>query len=226
MVRKLESLWKAGCLFYYNSISWASSSEKSDMELSDELSPVPSSCSFSASSVAYFWMYSVCDRKEKTYKQHIFNSQRMSELRLTAGWVTSCSLSHIGYDISQAKGSIVQQRVKTAAGDLRDVQDPWKQVRSQDSHVSVTHTLVAGNNLSPPRYGVSRLIGHDLIYCQNRSYRGDLENKPKSHQDVTIQPDFKKWRSESLNWQGRTTITEAKLRARLNFQTKLSISRV
>ena len=32
--------------------------EKSDIELSDELSPVPSSCSFSASSVAYFWMYS------------------------------------------------------------------------------------------------------------------------------------------------------------------------
>lgn len=44
--------------FYYNSMSWASSSEKSDIELSDELSPVRSSCSLSASSVAYFWMYS------------------------------------------------------------------------------------------------------------------------------------------------------------------------
>lgn len=42
----------------YNSMSWASSSEKSDIELSDEESPAASSCSFSASSVAYFWMYS------------------------------------------------------------------------------------------------------------------------------------------------------------------------
>ena len=40
-------------------MSCASSSEKSDMELSDEESPAPSSCSFRASSVAYFWMYSV-----------------------------------------------------------------------------------------------------------------------------------------------------------------------
>lgn len=40
--------------YYYNSMSWASSSEKSDMELSDEESPAPSSCSFRASSVAYF----------------------------------------------------------------------------------------------------------------------------------------------------------------------------
>lgn len=45
--------------YHYNSMSWASSSEKSDMELSDEESPAPSSCSFRASSVAYFWMYSV-----------------------------------------------------------------------------------------------------------------------------------------------------------------------
>ena len=44
--------------FHYNSMSWASSSEKSDMELSEEESPPPSSCSFRASSVAYFWMYS------------------------------------------------------------------------------------------------------------------------------------------------------------------------
>lgn len=44
--------------YHYNSMSWASSSEKSDMELSDEESPAPSSCSFRASSVAYFWMYS------------------------------------------------------------------------------------------------------------------------------------------------------------------------
>jgi hypothetical protein len=43
---------------HYNSMSCASSSEKSDMELSDEESPARSSCSFSASSVAYFWMYS------------------------------------------------------------------------------------------------------------------------------------------------------------------------
>lgn len=44
--------------YHYNSMSCASSSEKSDMELSDEESPAPSSCSFRASSVAYFWMYS------------------------------------------------------------------------------------------------------------------------------------------------------------------------
>lgn len=44
--------------YHYNSMSWASSSEKSDIELSDEESPAASSCSFSASSVAYFWMYS------------------------------------------------------------------------------------------------------------------------------------------------------------------------
>lgn len=43
---------------HYNSMSWASSSEKSDMELSEEESPPPSSCSFRASSVAYLWMYS------------------------------------------------------------------------------------------------------------------------------------------------------------------------
>lgn len=48
--------------YHYNSMSCASSSEKSDMELSDEESPAPSSCSFRASSVAYFWMYS----KEKS----------------------------------------------------------------------------------------------------------------------------------------------------------------
>lgn len=51
--------------YYYNSMSWASSSEKSDMELSDEESPAPSSCSFRASSVAYFWMYSA-EEIEKT----------------------------------------------------------------------------------------------------------------------------------------------------------------
>lgn len=50
--------------YHYNSMSWASSSEKSDMELSDEESPAPSSCSFRASSVAYFWMYSVGGRKQ------------------------------------------------------------------------------------------------------------------------------------------------------------------
>lgn len=43
---------------HYNSMSWASSSEKSDMELSEDESPPPSSCSFRASSVAYRWMYS------------------------------------------------------------------------------------------------------------------------------------------------------------------------
>lgn len=43
-----------GPSYHYNSMSWASSSEKSDMELSDEESPAPSSCSFRASSVAYF----------------------------------------------------------------------------------------------------------------------------------------------------------------------------
>lgn len=47
-----------GHSFHYNSMSWASSSEKSDIELSDEESPAASSCSFNASSVAYFWMYS------------------------------------------------------------------------------------------------------------------------------------------------------------------------
>lgn len=46
------------CPPHYNSMSWASSSEKSDMELSEEESPPPSSCSFRASSVAYRWMYS------------------------------------------------------------------------------------------------------------------------------------------------------------------------
>ena len=53
--------------FHYNSMSWASSSEKSDMELSEEESPPPSSCSFRASSVAYFWMYS--EKKKKTEKE-------------------------------------------------------------------------------------------------------------------------------------------------------------
>lgn len=50
--------------YHYNSMSWASSSEKSDMELSDEESPAPSSCSFRASSVAYFWMYSAERERE------------------------------------------------------------------------------------------------------------------------------------------------------------------
>ena len=50
--------------YHYNSMSWASSSEKSDIELSDEESPAPSSCSFRASSVAYFWMYSVEGKRE------------------------------------------------------------------------------------------------------------------------------------------------------------------
>lgn len=49
---------RGGSSNHYNSMSWASSSEKSDMELSDEESPAPSSCSFRASSVAYLWMYS------------------------------------------------------------------------------------------------------------------------------------------------------------------------
>lgn len=48
---------------HYNSMSWASSSEKSDMELSEEESPPPSSCSFRASSVAYLWMYSEKERR-------------------------------------------------------------------------------------------------------------------------------------------------------------------
>lgn len=47
--------------FNYNSMSWASSSEKSDMELSEEEFPPPSSCSLRASSVAYRWMYSEKD---------------------------------------------------------------------------------------------------------------------------------------------------------------------
>lgn len=51
--------------YHYNSMSWASSSEKSDMELSDEESPAPSSCSFRASSVAYFWMYSAEGKTER-----------------------------------------------------------------------------------------------------------------------------------------------------------------
>lgn len=182
MVRKLESLWKAGCLFYYNSISWASSSEKSDMELSDELSPVPSSCSFSASSVAYFWMYSVCDRKEKTYKQHIFNSQRMSELWLKAGWITSCLISHIDYHISQTKGSIIQQQLMETLETCKTLGNKY----DPKAPMSVSHMLIAGNDISPPLYGVSHLIGQDSIYCRNRSYHGDLENKPKRHQDVTI----------------------------------------
>lgn len=55
---------------YYNSMSWASSSEKSDMELSDEESPAPSSCSFRASSVAYFWMYS--RGKDKSFFTRLF----------------------------------------------------------------------------------------------------------------------------------------------------------
>lgn len=49
---------------HYNSMSWASSSEKSDMELSEEESPPPSSCSFRASSVAYRWMYSGKKKKD------------------------------------------------------------------------------------------------------------------------------------------------------------------
>lgn len=55
--------------YHYNSMSWASSSEKSDMELSDEESPAPSSCSFRASSVAYFWMYSVERKREREHGQ-------------------------------------------------------------------------------------------------------------------------------------------------------------
>lgn len=60
-----NSLSEKQMLYYYNSMSWASSSEKSDIELSEELSPVPSSCSFRASSVAYFWMYSAQGRGGK-----------------------------------------------------------------------------------------------------------------------------------------------------------------
>lgn len=55
-----------GPSYHYNSMSWASSSEKSDMELSDEESPAPSSCSFRASSVAYFWMYSVEEKEHSS----------------------------------------------------------------------------------------------------------------------------------------------------------------
>lgn len=54
-----------GPSYHYNSMSWASSSEKSDMELSDDESPAPSSCSFKASSVAYFWMYSAEGKTER-----------------------------------------------------------------------------------------------------------------------------------------------------------------
>ncbi|KAF3859187.1 hypothetical protein F7725_021586, partial [Dissostichus mawsoni] len=55
-------------------MSWASSSEKSDMELSDEESPAPSSCSFRASSVAYFWMYSVEEEKERVRPVEVHGS--------------------------------------------------------------------------------------------------------------------------------------------------------
>lgn len=56
--------------YHYNSMSWASSSEKSDMELSDEESPAPSSCSFRASSVAYFWMYSAEGTRREEEREH------------------------------------------------------------------------------------------------------------------------------------------------------------
>lgn len=59
MVRKSDIVSVGVGGDYYNSMSCASSSEKSDMELSEEESPAPSSCSFRASSVAYFWMYSL-----------------------------------------------------------------------------------------------------------------------------------------------------------------------
>lgn len=52
--------------FNYNSMSWASSSEKSDMELSEEEFPPPSSCSLRASSVAYRWMYSERDTQSES----------------------------------------------------------------------------------------------------------------------------------------------------------------
>lgn len=52
--------------FNYNSMSWASSSEKSDMELSEEEFPPPSSCSLRASSVAYRWMYSERDAQSES----------------------------------------------------------------------------------------------------------------------------------------------------------------
>lgn len=60
----------------YNSMSWASSSEKSDMELSEEEFPPPSSCSLRASSVAYRWMYSGRDAQsgselDKVVPHHI-----------------------------------------------------------------------------------------------------------------------------------------------------------
>lgn len=61
--------------YHYNSMSCASSSEKSDMELSDEESPAPSSCSFRASSVAYFWMYSKekGERNNRQYRIWLFD---------------------------------------------------------------------------------------------------------------------------------------------------------
>ena len=65
--------------YHYNSMSWASSSEKSDMELSDEESPAPSSCSFRASSVAYFWMYSVRGKESVVRQEKLrMNSDQMT----------------------------------------------------------------------------------------------------------------------------------------------------
>lgn len=73
-------LWGEGrfCL-HYNSISWASSSEKSDIELSEEESPPPSSCSFRASSVAYFWMYSGRDEQRNESKLTSTAASRLSD---------------------------------------------------------------------------------------------------------------------------------------------------
>lgn len=164
MVRKLESLWKAGCLFYYNSISWASSSEKSDMELSDELSPVPSSCSFSASSVAYFWMYSACDRKEKTLKQHIFNRERMAKLGLTAGGVTRL-VGRVGYRgycgmtmFLWPKAELFSNTGWKHPKAVRDTHDPWKCAVSTLPHHWHTHT----RSEKHPKFSLVEFLSHLL----------------------------------------------------------------
>lgn len=57
---------------------------------------------------------------------------------------------------------------------------------------SATCIIVARHNLSPPWDGVISLnrTGFDLL--PHQELHGDLENKPKSQQGVTIEPDFEK----------------------------------
>lgn len=67
---------------HYNSMSWASSSEKSDIELSEEESPPPSSCSFRASSVAYRWMYSGGENQTDTQTEWSLHDKLLALLNM------------------------------------------------------------------------------------------------------------------------------------------------